>query len=246
MGLNRPVCLAAWSLAFWITAAVGEPPRGAPAPWVFRGLLDDKPVIFMILRPDMTLAYDEAGCSLYRAWKGGPRLLDEPAAGSARAYRADGADYHIRRSASPWSVRGPSGNVPVTVRFEGLTGEGGTAGLAPGKPMPGNIIDKQMAVTLNYSLLLPGGGRIRVRETPAFEDHYGDRGIFRRISMFGIPPRLEVRLQLSGKGMPESWGGGANGAPRQEAGVWLLFQAEDGEAPLKVTWSEGHWDGQWK
>ena len=56
--------------------------------------------------------------------------------------------------------------------------------------------------------------------------------------MAGLPAGTALRLDLGGTGLPESWGGGGDGALAEEEGRRCLVQGRDGLTPLKVTWSE--------
>lgn len=187
--------------------------------WVFRGELADEPgpVIIMTLNPQMSLAYDERGGSLLLAWKGKADAV--AGSGAIRQYKPSGPVYHRRANPTPWSLRGPKGDVPVTVAFEGAGPHGDLA-------------------SLSWSLRLSDGRRITVRETPMFDDHYGDNGLFRTFTVAGIPKGMTLRLDLGGRGMAESWGGGGDGGLVEESGRRFLEQASDGTTPLKVTWSQ--------
>jgi len=92
---------------------------------------------------------------------------------------------------------------------------------------------------LDYVLTLPGGRQIKVRETPEFDDHYGDNALFRNFEVTGIPAETAIRLQVDGRGMPEVWGGGAEGRVEKEGAHWFFIQEMDGVTPIKVTWSTG-------
>jgi hypothetical protein len=111
------------------------------------------------------------------------------------------------------------------VRFEGISARGDLA-------------------ALEWSLRLPDGRSIRVTEVPMYDDHYGDDGLFRNFEVNGIPAGHSVRLDLGGRGMPETWGGGADGGIAVEAGRRLLVQEADGQTPLKVTWSDPRAPGE--
>lgn len=210
-----------------LSLSAGPKPEPLPA-GVFRGLLagDGRPLVFVALNDRMTLAYDEAGGSLLHAWRGKVVPLDRgtvaaPAAapGATARFRPEGLEYHRRDARSPWAVRGPKGNIPVTVGFAG-------AGLKGGLP------------SLRFTLRLAGGARVSVEETPMFDDHYGDAGLFRNFEVKGLPPGDTLRLDLSGRGLPATWGGGGDGGLAEAAGKTFLVQSADGETPLKVTWSD--------
>lgn len=213
LSLLRP--FTAILLAAGLLAAPGATLDG----WVFRGALAGEPgaFILMTLNPEMSLAYDERGGSLLLAWKGKADAV--AGSGAIREYKASGPVYHRRTNPSPWSLRGPKGDVPVTIAFEGVAPHGGLASLA-------------------WSLRLRDGRRISVRETPMFDDHYGDNGLFRTFTVAGIPKGMVLRLELGGSGMAEAWGGGGDGGIVEESGRKYLEQASDGSTPLKVTWSQ--------
>jgi hypothetical protein len=209
----------------------GPASAGRPRdPWVFRGSLPDKTgLIFLALHKEMTVAYDEEGCSLFLAWNGpaerpsGPAATGpQPSDGSAPEYRAAGAVYHRRRNGSPWSARGPQGNIPVTPEFLAARIEGGR-------------------VVFAYALTLRGGSVVSINETPEFDDHYGDKALFRNFEVTGIPAGVSIRLEIGGvpgKGMAETWGGGAAGRIVEEEGRRFLIQDVDGATPIKATWSK--------
>ena len=206
-------------IVFSLTAdrASAQRPRD---PWLFHGALEGRPgMVFLALHKQMTVAYDRKGCSLFEAWKGAavPETGPSPA-GLGEDFRPAGAIYHKRTNPAPWSVTGPKGNVPVTVRMAADTVEGEQA-------------------RLEYVLSLPGGKRIRVRETPEFDDHYGDNALFRNFEVTGIPAGMALRLEVDGRGMTETWGGGAVGRVEKEGTRYFFIQELDGETPIKVTWS---------
>lgn len=205
--------LAAFLLA--LSGLAGSALPGADGP--FRGFLEGEPspMIFLPAGKEMTLAYDERGGSLFLAWKG----TADPLPGPGNRFRPSGAVRHRRSASSPWSVRGPKGIIPVTVTFKSLRTRG---------PL----------TTLEWTLGLPGGRAVSVAETPAFDDHYGDAGLFREFAVAGLPEGATLRLDLTGTGLPESWGGGGDGALAEEEGRRLLVQSRDGMTPVKVTWSE--------
>lgn len=227
----------------------GQAPRAVPSPGsvasadapsspAFRGFLEGEasPMVFLAIAEGMTLAYDEQGGSLFLAWNGkarpasGPGPSPGPAGAPVRAgkslpvpastavYRASGDVYHRRTRPRPWEVRGPGGKVEAAVRFEGISARGDLA-------------------ALEWSLRLPGGRIIRVTEVPMFDDHYGDEGLFRNFTVTGIPPGHSLRLDLEGRGMAETWGGGGDGGMVVEEGRRAMVQEADGQTPLKVTWS---------
>jgi hypothetical protein len=203
--------------AFLALACLSAPgARAAPAQ-AFRGFLESEasPMIFLPAGTGMTLAYDVRGGSLFLAWKG----RAEPVPGPGGGYRAAGTVYHRRASAYPWSVRGPKGILPVTVALKGLKSRGSLA-------------------VLEWELGLPGGRKVRVTELPRYDDHYGDPGLFREFEVAGLPEGMALRLDLTGTGLPESWGGGGDGALAEEDGRRLLVQSRDGTTPLKVNWSD--------
>lgn len=212
--ISRPWPFCAILLAAGLIAGAGS----ALDSWVFRGGLagEQGPMILMVLNPQMSLAYDERGGSLLLAWKGKADAV--AGSGPIRNYKASGPVYHRRANPAPWSLRGPKGDVKVTVAFEGVAPLGELASLA-------------------WSLRLSDGRRISVRETPMFDDHYGDNGLFRNLAVAGIPKGMTLRLELDGRGMAETWGGGGDGGIVEEGGRRYLEQATDGETPLKVTWS---------
>jgi hypothetical protein len=219
-----------------------SPPAKDPAARVFRGILEGEasPMVFLAVGKSMVLAYDERGGSLFQAWNGkalpasGPgssarsagaapkagkgALATASPAASTTAFRASGAVFHRRTNARPWEVRGPGGKVKVTVALEGVSARGDLA-------------------ALEWILRLPDGRSIRVTEVPMFDDHYGDEGLFRNFTVTGIPPGHSVRLDLDGRGMPETWGGGGDGGIVMEGGRRYFVQEADGQTPLKVTWS---------
>lgn len=228
MAFRLPVTrIAAACLAAALAAQAG--PAAANRP--FRGFLEGEasPMIFLPAGKGMTFAYDERGGSLFLAWKGRAEALPGP----GNRFRPSGAVCHRRSAAFPWSVRGPEGIKPITVTLKSLKAEGPLA-------------------TLEWNLKLPGGRSVSVAETPAFDDHYGDPGLFREFAVAGLPDGTALRLDLTGTGLPESWGGGGDGALADEEGRRVLIQDRDGTTPLKVTWSEvpspgdPAFDGGWK
>lgn len=76
-----------------------------------------------------------------------------------------------------------------------------------------------------------------VSERPEFDDHYGDNALFRNFEVTGIPAGMTLRLEVGGRGMAETWGGGATGQVIREGDRYFLLQELDGETPLKVSWS---------
>lgn len=203
----------------------------APSPKPFRGFLEGEasPMIFLPAGKGMTLAYDERGGSLFLAWKGKAEALPGPGG----RFKPAGAVCHRRTAASPWTVRGPKGIQPVTVTLKSLQAHGSLT-------------------ALEWTLALPGGLRVAVVETPSYDDHYGDAGLFREFAVAGLPEGMTLRLDLTGTGMPESWGGGGEGALAEEEGRRFLVQSRDGTTPLKVNWSDAPasgdpaWGGGWK
>jgi hypothetical protein len=240
---SRPSVLFRFSAVLLLaaTAHAGRPRD----PWVFRGSLEGRPgLVFLALHTHMTVAYDTAGCSLFLAWKGGAETETGPmpaAPGSVDwgpEYRAAGPVYHKRINPSPWTLRGPQGNVPVTVRLAAAEPAGEQARLEYVLTVGAGGAAKPLKAG-------KAGGKgkaaqaIKVVETPEFDDHYGDNALFRTFEVTGIPAGMSLRLELGGRGMTETWGGGAVGRVEREGDRFYLAQELDGATPLKVTWSEG-------
>lgn len=231
--LAHPALLALLLHLFPAPAAAGARSGAKLPPGVFLGSLEgeESPMVFLAFNKRMTAAYDERGGSLFLAWDGPAAPSANPTAGPAqgpmppgtsaapvRRYAASGPVYHRRLNPSPWSVRGPKGNIPVTVAFAGVSAHGELA-------------------ALSWTLRLPDGRKIAVREVPTFDNHYGDNGLFRTFTVTGIPAGMAVRLDLGGRGMEATWGGGGTGGVAEERGRPFFVQEADGESPLKVTWS---------
>jgi hypothetical protein len=240
---------------FAIVLLIAPAHAGRPRdPWVFRGSLEGRPgLVFLALHIHMTVAYDTAGCSLFLAWKGkaetetGPMPAGPGSAAWGPEYRAAGPVYHKRINPSPWSLRGPQGNVPVTVRMAAAEPAGEQARLEYILTFSaGGAAKSAKAVKPIKPLKAGKAGRqgkaaqaIKVVETPEFDDHYGDNALFRTFEVTGIPAGMSLRLELGGRGMTETWGGGAVGRVEKEGDRFFLVQELDGATPLKVTWSEG-------
>jgi len=188
---------------------------------VFQGGIPDRSgLIFMALHPEMTVAYDGKTGALFKAWKGRAERSMETAPTNESFYRVKGPFYYRQNSSNPWTVRNKKGEVLVTPKFD-------------------KVIQVEGHSALRTFLHLPQGRKITVLEFPGFDDHYGDNALRRNFSFAGIPPGFTVNLILSGEGMAEIWGGGGAGQlEKSPQGQWRLVQSEDGESPLKVTWSE--------
>jgi len=120
-------------------------------PWVFRCVLDRKPrMVTLALNDEMWVAYDATTCGLAKAWKGGVNF--------------DGPVYTTVHGPQPTSV-----GASYTEGFEGDVWHANVAG----KDVPVRAVWRGYRfdgdhVALQYELVLPGGRKVSVQESPEF------------------------------------------------------------------------------
>ncbi len=209
----------------WLTH--GEDLSRPRHPWIFRGRIEGRAVTLLALHREMTVVFDEVGCAVFLVWKGDAvpkaagnvRKAPEGSENSLPEYLPNGPIYYRRISDSPWSLRGPQGNIPVTVHFQ-------------------FVRQTEAHAEFEYGIEVKGGAMILVRELPEFDDHYGQNGLFRNFTVTGIPTGDTLRLDMDGQGMPDTWGGGATGRVVVDGPHRFWEQETDGSTPIKVTWTQ--------
>ena len=81
------------------------------------------------------------------------------------------------------------------------------------------------------------GKSIRVDESPAYDDHYGDVALRQEFRFQGIEPGMLVSVRLGGKAYAwhELWSLSANGALTGAPGAETLVTGDDGVSAVKLT-----------
>jgi hypothetical protein len=176
--------------------------------------LNDRPHVLAVeLSPRLWAAYDTKDCGLYGVWKGD--VLCQASAGGPGAEpvcQMDGQVLLHRRTETPWrAVRGASN---VTVETEWQEPE-----QAAGR------------VTLRYTLRLPDGERLRVREKLTLAARDKDVVEFRRVfELEDVPEGTLVWVDLPGRETPElTWTPGEHG--------WLTLEALGAEHERVLGWN---------
>jgi hypothetical protein len=127
--------------------------------------------------------------------------------------------FHRQEADTLWRVRKAGVNLAVRPRFVGFE-EDSTGYLG-----------------LHYSLELPGGKSVQVREVPAYDDHYGDMALRQEFRIQGMEEGMRVSVRLGGKAYAwkELWGLSANGELTGAPGAETLETPDDGVSAVKVT-----------
>lgn len=148
------------------------------SPWVFRSVLDDQPrAITVALHPDLYIAYNATGASLYKAWRGDVEFdgvvyttRHGPQPGSR------GYTFYLQAEQQPvWWLRQGDHTEPAQVRFGGY-----------------RFADDQ--VVFRYTLLTADGQSVTVEETPEYTSRQQQTGLQRRFRLIDAPAHLEVGL----------------------------------------------------
>lgn len=190
--MKRPIVIMLMTLvAGAVVSAAADRPRDLEPrdprprdPFVFRCVLDGNPrMVVIALHEELWLAYDAASCGLRQVWRDGVNF--------------DGAVYTTVHGPQPTS-RGEAdftGPDPAVWR---IVVDGEVTDVAPfwrGYSLRGN------SVTLSFELPLPGGGHVRIDETPMM-DAFGSTPdspsqVDRRFTVTGLPDGVRVQLVIA-------------------------------------------------
>ncbi len=185
--MKRPIVILLMILvAGAVMSAAADRPRDPRPrdPFVFRCVLDGNPrMVVIALHEELWLAYDAASCGLHQVWRDGVNF--------------DGAVYTTVHGPQPTSRGEPDFTGPERAVWR-LVVDGEVTDVAPfwrGYSLRGP------SVTLNFKLPLPGGGAVRIEETPMM-DAFGstpDRParVDRQFTVRGLPDGVRAQLVIA-------------------------------------------------
>lgn len=127
------------------------------------------------------------------------------------------ADVTLAGDYKAWSLLHEGQTIYPTVDWRGYRLIGHTAG-----------------IVIRYDLVLPGGGRIAVEESP--EAMPGAK-LSRQFNVQGLPAGSRLSLELDGSGYQASHAVTAGAALRTEAGDTFLDFTQNAQASLETTWT---------
>ncbi len=198
-------------------------------PRLYRGDLDGRRgLLFYAASPSaLTVVYDTVRCGLYEVWRGPVPVPDTGAAAVAAAekpaadapYGPQGPLCHRQQADTLWRVSNAGVTLAARPRFLGLDQ------------------DSSGYLSLHYALDLADGKSIRVDESPAYDDHYGDVALRQEFRFQGIEPGMLVSVRLGGEAYAwhELWSLSANGALTGGPGAETLVTGDDGVSAVKLT-----------
>jgi cytochrome c len=148
------------------------------SPWVFRSVLDGQPrVVTVALHSNLYIAYNAAGASLFKAWKGGVEF--------------DGAVYTTRHGPQPTSTGyafyEQANDAPAWLIKQGETTE------AAQVQFGGYRFEKNQVI-FQYTLTTVSGAAIQVQEVPEYTARNNQTGLQRRFTLHNVPDNTQVGL----------------------------------------------------
>jgi hypothetical protein len=96
------------------------------------------------------------------------------------------------------------------------------------------LIGHTAGIVIRYDLVLPGGGRIAVEESP---EAMAGAKLSRQFTIQGLPEGARLSLELDGTGYQASHAVGASAALRTEVGDSFLDFSQNTQASLETTWT---------
>lgn len=148
------------------------------SPWVFRSVLDGQPrVVTVALHPDLYIAYNAAGATLFKAWKGGVEF-DGAVYTTSHGPQPTSTGYAFYQQTDQdpvWLIKQGDKTAPAQVKFGGY-----------------RFADNQ--VIFQYTLITADGQSIKVEEIPEYATRSNQTGLQRRFNLAQVPDNIEVGL----------------------------------------------------
>lgn len=180
------------ALLLALAPAQGAPkPMATPRPrdpWVFRSVLDGRPrIVTIALSDEMWIAYDATTCGLYKAWKGGVTF-------EGAVYTA--AHGPQPRSHGPLYTEGYVGTPDAESIWEVTYRKGpDVVRETTHATWAGYKVKDTTQVKLLWDVALPGGGSVRVEESPEYVRPM-DRFDERQMEGAGLPPKVPGLIRV--------------------------------------------------
>jgi hypothetical protein len=203
-------------------------------PWVIRGVMTDNKyrLVIIALHESLSAVYEATSCGLYMTWAGGVQdgnATYRHGGGGAgctwtsnqgdngqcgASHHPQGPVLHKQDESTVWTVSINGSPADIQVNFEGYY-------------LKGDML------TLWYTLRLPDGRKIDIKEIPEYDPT--GQGLSRAFTFSGIEAGLSVSLSLNGAtaGYSETWQ--AEGSGQISNGA-TLTQTVDGQTTVTGTW----------